>query len=67
MEYECNDGSFERKDGAVSEETGKVSFAYKGELTTIAVGQFVEKFKEFLKKFLTYIIPYDMLIWLWKS
>ena len=31
----------------ISEETGKVSFAYKGELTTIAVGQFVEKFKEF--------------------
>lgn len=34
----------------VSEETGKVSFTYKGELIPIPVGQFSEKLKEYLKK-----------------
>ena len=31
----------------VSEETGKVSFAYKGELIAVPVAQFTEKFKEY--------------------
>lgn len=34
----------------VSEETGKVSFTYKGELIPVPVGQFSEKLKEYLKK-----------------
>lgn len=33
----------------VSEETGKVSFAYKGELIPVPVAQFSEKIKEYLK------------------
>lgn len=33
----------------VSEETGKVSFAYKGELIPVPVAQFSEKLKEYLK------------------